>query len=154
MAKKRIEANDPVALLQMGIDRYEERDYGSTFEYYTKAAEVGNMLAHQKLGHMYREGEGVEKDMKKAIYHWEVAAIGGHPSARAVLGVIERSRGRHERAMKHFIIAVNQGLDGAVEQLKNQRSCSLAKQIGINTSITDYFAVACLDNKFSCLKRQ
>jgi TPR repeat protein len=31
---------------------------------------------------MYRNGEGVEKNMKKEIQHTEQAAIGGHAGAR------------------------------------------------------------------------
>ena len=36
---KRVEKNDPVAMTQMGTERYYEGDYSSTFEYWTKAAE-------------------------------------------------------------------------------------------------------------------
>ena len=79
---------------------------------------MGDVQAHQQLGHMYVEGKGVEADMKKAIYHWEEAAIGGHPNARSNIGIIERRHGRLKRAVKHYIIAANQGLDIAVEQLK------------------------------------
>eukprot|EP00985_Skeletonema_marinoi_P033560 scaffold41608_cov204-Skeletonema_marinoi.AAC.1 len=35
---KRVEANDPVALCQMGRERYEEGDYNGAFQYWTKAA--------------------------------------------------------------------------------------------------------------------
>ena len=38
---KRIKANDPVALLEMGKDCYNEGDYSASFEYWTKAAELG-----------------------------------------------------------------------------------------------------------------
>lgn len=103
MAKRRIEANDPSAILKMASDLYGEGDYASAFKYYTKAANLGNMEAHHQLGHMYREGKGVELNMKQTIHHWEVAAIGGHPNARANLGVIEVRRGRFDRAAKHFI---------------------------------------------------
>jgi len=118
MVKRRIQANDPFALRKLASDYYEEGDYGSAFEYFTKAAKLGEVQAHQQLGHMYVEGKGVEVDMKKAIYHWEEAAIGGHPNARSNIGIIERRHGRLKRAVKHYIIAANQGLDIAVEQLK------------------------------------
>jgi TPR repeat protein len=62
---KRIEKNDPVALCQVGGKRYNEGDYGTAIEYWTKAAELGNVRAHYYLGVMYREGNGVEKDEKK-----------------------------------------------------------------------------------------
>ena len=79
---KRAKANDPLALLQRGLQCDEEGDHEGAFEYYTKAAALGNMNAHHNLSVMYREGKGVEKDMKKAVYHMEQAAIGGHADAR------------------------------------------------------------------------
>ncbi len=70
---KRIEKNDPVALCQVGGERYKEGDYGTAIEYLTKAAELGNVKAHYYLGVMYREGNGVEKEK-----HWIIAANHGH----------------------------------------------------------------------------
>ena len=63
-------------------------------------------------------GEGVEKDLKKRVYHLEEAAIGGHPGARFDLGVHEHSNGRTNRAMKHFIIAANLGDDDSLYNVK------------------------------------
>jgi TPR repeat protein len=67
---------------------------------------------------VYRDGEIVEKDLKKEIYHLEEAAIGGHPDARFNLACHEVMNRRIERAMKHFIIAANLGLDDALKGLK------------------------------------
>ena len=41
MLMKRVEKNDPFAMTQMGARRHDEGDYSSAFEYYTKAAELG-----------------------------------------------------------------------------------------------------------------
>ena len=49
---KRIKANDPVALRQMGVKLYHEGDYDAAFEYWTKAAELGDVDAHNQLGYM------------------------------------------------------------------------------------------------------
>jgi tetratricopeptide (TPR) repeat protein len=116
---KRVEKNDPVAMTQMGTIRYNEGDYSSAFEYWTKAAELGdaNARAHAKLATLYHRGEGVEKDEKKALYHWEETAICGDPLARHVLAVIEMNNGRPERAVKHFIIAANVGYDVSMKEL-------------------------------------
>jgi len=102
---KRIEKSNPDAMRQMGGRRYKEGDYSSSFKYYTKAAELGDADAHNKLAGLYSKGEGVEKDERKALYHLEEAAIGGHPYARYNLGVIEMENFWHERAVKHYIIA-------------------------------------------------
>jgi TPR repeat protein len=84
---KRAEANDPAAFRELGRQRRNDGDYGSAFEYYSKAAELGDVHAHYQLACLYRIMGNVKKDYtKKAIYHWERAAIGGHPIARYILG--------------------------------------------------------------------
>jgi TPR repeat protein len=113
----RIKANDPAALFQTGTKYHNEGDYDAAFEYLTKAAELGYLMAHYELGNMYEEGEGVEKDQEKAIYHYEKAAIGGHPYARYNLACIEHENGNVERAVKHYIIAANLGFDESMKRL-------------------------------------
>jgi tetratricopeptide (TPR) repeat protein len=115
---KRVEANDPVALREVGIRRGREGDYKSAFEFLSKAAELGDIAANYELSIMYHTGEGVEKDEKKKMYHLEVAAIGGHDLARYNLGAIELKNGRYERAFKHFIIAAKLGDDDSLTALK------------------------------------
>mmetsp|Transcript_25958 Transcript_25958/g.52060 ORF Transcript_25958/g.52060 Transcript_25958/m.52060 type:complete len:306 (+) Transcript_25958:60-977(+) len=115
---KRVEANDPVALREFGNRRLSERDHVGALEYWTKAAELGDSVAHYQLHCSYQDGEGVEMDMKKAIYHAEQAAIGGNPRARFNLGYEEFGNHRIERAVKHWIIAANLGCDLSVEALR------------------------------------
>jgi TPR repeat protein len=117
MTMKRVEKNDPVAMTQMGGKRADEGDYKSAFEYWTKAAELGDADAHYNLSIMYRLGQGVEKDEKKDVYHLEVAAVRGHVDARYHLGCHEERNGRMERAVKHFIIAANMGCDESLKVL-------------------------------------
>jgi TPR repeat protein len=64
---------------------------------------LGNAEAHYNVSKLYHDGEGVKKDMKKAFYLLEQAAIGGHPYARHVLGCKEWNNGNFKRAKKHFI---------------------------------------------------
>ena len=116
---KRAEANDPVALFEMGEQRADEGDFGNAYECFTKAVEFGNYAeAHFRLAGMYYEGH-IEKDEKKHWYHLEEAAIGGVPEARHNLGAFEFQRGRRDRAVKHMIIAANMGNDNSLEVLKN-----------------------------------
>ena len=116
--KKRVAANDPVALIAVGRGAYQKKDFDGAFAYWTKAAELGDAEAHFELSVLYRNGEGVEKDEKKEYYHLEEAAIRGHPSARHNLGYYERMSGRTERSAKHYIIAVNVGFDESIQTLK------------------------------------
>jgi TPR repeat protein len=120
---KRVKANDPAALSYMG-GKYcdDEGDYEGAFEYYTRAAELGDMDAHYRLGLMYYDGRGVEKDDGKVVYHYEKAAIGGHPTARHNLAVIEGRNGNDKRAAKHYIIAAKLGLKESMNMLWNHYS--------------------------------
>ena len=115
---KRVEANDPVALREFGTQRYDEGDYKGAFEYWTKAAELGDVEAHYQLSCLYHNGEGVDKDEKKKVYHLEQAAIGGHPTSRHSLGCREWNNGRYKRAAKHFIVAASLGHDDSLKKLK------------------------------------
>ena len=117
---KRVEMNDPYAIYQQGLDRNYKGDYRSAFEYFTKAAALGNTQAHFRLGNLYLFGRFVEKDEGKIIHHMEEAAIGGHPEARYTLGIQEWNDGSKERAVKHWIIAATQGHDEAIKQLMDK----------------------------------
>jgi tetratricopeptide (TPR) repeat protein len=108
-AMKRIKKNCPAAMYHMGRNCVKEGDYGNALEYLTKAAELGDAAANFSLSCMYGEGDGVEKDTKKELYHWEEAAIRGHPIARHNLGAVEVNNDRYERAKIHFIIAATLG---------------------------------------------
>jgi TPR repeat protein len=115
---ERIKKKDPVAMTEMGKKHRNEGDYGKSLEYYTEAAELGDAEAHFCLGGLYDNGQGVEKDTKKAIHHFEQAAIGGHPGARYNLGCIEANNGRFDGAVKHWIIAANLGNDNSLKYIK------------------------------------
>ena len=116
---KRFEANDPAAMRYMGSKKNNERDYRTAFEYYSKAAALGIVEAHYRLSMMYDEGEGVEKDKKKWLYHLKEAAIGGHPFARHNLGRMERDNGHCDRAAKHLIIAAKLGVEDSLKCVKD-----------------------------------
>ncbi len=115
----RIKKNDPAAMTYMGKMYDKEGDIGKALEYWTTASEIGDAAAHGCIGDLYRTGEGVEKNEKRAVYHLEQAAIGGHPDARSLLGSHEIENGRFDRAAKHYIIAANLGEDGSLDVIKD-----------------------------------
>eukprot|EP00984_Skeletonema_dohrnii_P016042 scaffold7040_cov100-Skeletonema_dohrnii-CCMP3373.AAC.1 len=117
---KRIEMNDPVALCQEGGVQYMKGNYHSAFDYFTKAAKLGEVEAHCKLARLYHDGHGVEKDKGKEVHHLEEAAIGGHPLARYGLGFYESKNGNRERAVKHWIIAATHGYDLSIKALMDE----------------------------------
>ena len=114
---KRIEANDPVAIFQEGATQQQKGYYRSAFDYFTKAAELGNTEAHFHLAVMYHNGEGVEQNKGKEIFHLEEATIGGQPMARHNLAFNEWEKGNFERAVKHWIIAATLGFDESMKEL-------------------------------------
>eukprot|EP00984_Skeletonema_dohrnii_P004987 scaffold1769_cov132-Skeletonema_dohrnii-CCMP3373.AAC.4 len=114
---KRVAANDPVAMRRKGTQQYKKEDYRSAFEYYTRAAELGDADAKYNLACMYEFGKGADKDRVKAIHCLEEAAIGGHHIARHRLGLIEWNNGNTERAMKHLIIAAKLGENDSIKVL-------------------------------------
>ena len=114
---KRVEANDPYAIFYEGELQFEKENYKQAFEYYTRSAALGTLEAHRELAVMYRLGLGIEKDVGKSIHHLEKASIGGHPSARCMLGDYEHSNGNIERAVKHWIISANLGYDDSITKL-------------------------------------
>ncbi len=128
MMMPRVEANDPVALGQMGVRFSLEGDYDGAFEYLTKAAELGDAEAHYQLSVLYDLGEGVEKDMKKAVHHWERAAISGHATARYNLGCIEDKAHCFHRASQHWVIAAKLGHDDSLKKVKNAYQYGLASK--------------------------
>jgi TPR repeat protein len=114
---ERVKANDPAALCQMGGTCYDKGDYDGAFDYLSKAAELGDAGAHAQLGDMYYEGLGVERDDEKVVYHYEKAAIAGHPIARHNLACSEQECRNIERSVKHLIIAANLGNKGSMKVL-------------------------------------
>jgi TPR repeat protein len=140
MAMKRVEKNDPVAMRCMGGMRRDEGDYKSAFEYSTKAAQLGDAVAHYDLSIMYRFGQGVEKEEKKRVYHLEEAAIGGCVDARHDLGCHEVDNGRMERAVKHFSIAANMGCDESLKALWEYHAKGLVKKEALAATLRAHHA--------------
>ncbi len=115
---RKAESSNPAVLREVGKMHCSKGEYAKAFQYWTKAAGLGDVESHYELSVMYYKGESVETDEKKRVFHLEEAAIAGHPNARFSLGVLEWIDDRTERAMKHFIIAANLGHDESVKELK------------------------------------
>lgn len=125
---RRREANDPVAIRENGTRCFHEGDYNSAIEYWTKATELSNDAeAHHHLS-SYALGRVVERDKKKALFHLEQAAIGGHPKARHDLAYEEENLGRTDRALKHSMIAAKLGHDKSMKDLKMGYAMGLVRK--------------------------
>ena len=85
------------------------QDRARANELYLKAGELGCAAAFFNLGVVYRTGNGVKIDEKKAKHYYELAAMNGFVQARHNLGCVESRAGNNHRAFKHFIIAARAG---------------------------------------------
>ena len=122
-AKKRIEVGDAEAIYNLGCDyaygRYGlPQDWDKGLELLHRAGELGYSAAYHNIGCAYENGIGVERDVKKATHYFELAAMGGVVKSRHNLGNAEGRAGNMERALKHFMIAVEDGDNGSLKQIK------------------------------------
>jgi len=95
------------------------QDYKKALELFHRAGELGYANAYTNIGYAYDHGEGVEKDEKKANHYYEIAAIKGNVQSRYNLGNMEGDAGNTERALKHFLIAVEGGYTPSLERIKD-----------------------------------
>ena len=138
LGMKRVEANDPFALCNVGTDHFERGDFTTAFKFWKKAAGLGNIQAHYLLSNVYDNGEGVEQNMRKYEYHLEQAAIGGHVLARHNLAALEDERCNIERATKHLVIAANLGCDPSIKALKKYYSRGVISKEDFDSALRAY----------------
>ena len=108
---------DAAALFQLGI-QYEagdgvQQDYRKAFDYYQKAADLGNSDAMLSIGVLYANGTGVVKNLKEAAKWFKAAAELGNVYAQYYLGRMYRfGEGidqDQKEAAKWFKAAAEQG---------------------------------------------
>ena len=121
--KKRVESGDAVAVYQLGCHYY-RGEYGlrqnrkKANKLCFQAGELGCAVAYHSIGIYYSRGLGVEKDLKKAKYYSELAAMGGNVEARYNLGVLEMNAGNVDRALKHYMMSARAGYDDSLPRVR------------------------------------
>ena len=85
----------------------------------TRASELGLADANFTMGCLYYDGTNLEQDTKKGIHYFQLAAMGGHVTARVRLAENEYNSDNTRRAMKHFIIAAKAGDDMSLKNVKS-----------------------------------
>jgi hypothetical protein len=78
------ELDDLTAMLNLGAMYTEEQNYIEAVEWYRKAADLGDEEAMFRVGSMYENGEGVEKDIQKAKELYSMSAEKGYEEAKKV----------------------------------------------------------------------
>ena len=122
--KKLIESGNAKAIHMLGTTYMDgmygmPQDYQKAKELYLKAAALGCVEAYHTLGILYQNGQGVERDTKKAIYYLELSAIGGDVEGRYNLALIEEHNGNYNRAYRHFILSERAGDNDSLDKVKS-----------------------------------
>eukprot|EP00956_Cyclotella_meneghiniana_P006912 scaffold9332_cov34-Cyclotella_meneghiniana.AAC.1 len=116
--------NDPEAMImlsayyRMGAHGL-PLDLSKVIELLQRASELESATGHYHLGLSYHNGVGVKHDKKKAVHHWQIAAMMGNMQARHNLGCAEEENGNFQRAMKHFMIAAKCGFEKSLDAVKD-----------------------------------
>lgn len=105
--------------LAMILIRQEEKDFVTIRQLLERAAKENHPNAQYNLAVMYQKGDGVERDLHKALFWYEKAAQGNLAIAQYNLGmlyfegsIVEKNE---EKAKELWQKAANQGLEVAVK---------------------------------------
>lgn len=98
-----------------GVRAYEAGDHKAAYEAWLPLANRGDVAAMRNIGHLYRWGQGVEKDIAQAIHWYRMAAEKGFSRAQANLAAIylqgeEGTPVNYDEAHKWFAAAAVQNL--------------------------------------------
>ena len=143
--KKRMETGDPLAIYTLAV-YYRDGANGlpqadaKALELFYRAAELGYAAGYNSTGFAYEKGNGVGVDKKKATHYFELAAMKGDVCARYNLGIMEKKAGNMDRAVKHFMIAVQCGDDESLKKIHESYSNEHATKDDYTTALQSYQA--------------
>jgi len=92
--------------VEQGIEAYEKSDYQTALKKFSNAAKNDTVVAQYFLGEMYIDGSGVERNVEKAMFWYELAAKQGYAKAQYRLGFIFRSYDEYGGKSKENKLAV------------------------------------------------
>ena len=122
-----------------GVKAYEDGDYKGAFDAWLPLAEGGDLAAMRNIGHLYRWGQGVDRDIDKAIMWYHRAAEAGFARAQANLAAIYLQGDGvpvdYDRARKWFEAAAHQG--NAVAQY----NLGLMYELGLGVTVSEPVAL-------------
>ena len=118
-----------------------EKDVARAVELLQRAAELGSNDAHFDLGYMFDKGtddKGIDKDMTRALDHYELAAKQGHVIARYNLGVISCDTWNNGLARKHWMISAKLGDKDSLDYIKQMYMEGLASKSDYAEALRGY----------------
>jgi TPR repeat protein len=96
-------------------------DWTEALRWYTEAAELGNVLAQDSLGHLYEDGRGAPADSAQAARWFQAAADQGYARSESMLAwLYDNGLGVSQNpteAQRWYLKAAEQGLPFAQNQL-------------------------------------
>jgi tetratricopeptide (TPR) repeat protein len=95
-----------------------QQDYKKGIELCLRAGELGCVRAYGNVAQIYRDGEGMERDEKKATHYYELGAMRGDAGARHNVGIYEADAGNFDKAVKHLMIAAGARRDDSLEEIR------------------------------------
>ena len=140
---KRMEASDAQAIYSLGCN-YRDRlydfsqDHTKALEFFRRSGELGYAESYTNIGYAYSQGKGVEVDKKKAMHYYELAAMRGDTVSRHNLGNNERRAGNIDRALKHHMIAVKDGDNDSLNEIKELYSNEQASKEDYKKALQSY----------------
>lgn len=91
---------------QTGVAAYDRGDYTAAYDAWVPLARKGNLTAQRNVGHLLRQGLGVEQNLKRAFKFYRRAARSGLVSAQANLAHMylhgQGTRQSDKKALKWF----------------------------------------------------
>jgi hypothetical protein len=100
--------------VEAGVTAWQAADYDAAVRAWRPLADRGDQDAQFNLGHAYRLGRGVPRNMQLAEQWYERAARAGHLEAQAMYGLILFQNGRRQEAMP-FVQRAAEGGDARAQ---------------------------------------
>ena len=118
-----MEAGNANAFRSMGVwylkgqfDLPQDVDRG--LELTKRAADLGSASAHFNIATVYSTGQHVPSNAKKAVFHYQQAAMRGHTQVRHNLGSSQMLLGNPGAAIKHWMIAAASGIKISLDSIQ------------------------------------
>jgi TPR repeat protein len=112
---KRVELNDPTALLNMALHYGDGKfglpvDHAKCIDLLRQSVGLGYPDAQYQLGTYHQFGDmGLERNEEEALKYWRKAAEGGEVYSRHYLGCAEYENGDDVAAMRHWRLSASGG---------------------------------------------
>ena len=132
-------ADTPGEWYKKGVEHYEKHKLKEAHTWFLKAAEVGHSEAQFRLGLLYKNGDGVEKNSVEASRWYQKAAEQGFAKAQVNLGLMyQRGEGvekNYSKAAEWQRKAANNGYSEGLLNLGNM----YANGVGFKESYTEAY---------------